>query len=81
MLIEHQTDVLHTIFFRVSPSTSTALRQREPSASVPCLYQSECCTRSHFFNNLVIALQPFPTDDIFGGSNEVELQGSKIWAA
>ena len=74
-------DVLHTLFPYISPSTSTALCQREPIACVPFLYQFECCTRSHFCNNLVIAVKTFPTDDNFGCSKEVGIWGSKIWAA
>jgi hypothetical protein len=43
----------YTAYF---PSPSTDLRQREPSASVPFLYQVECCTRSHFFTSSVTSL-------------------------
>jgi hypothetical protein len=60
-------------FSTQSPSASTAFRQRETRACIPVLYHSESWTRSHFFNNLVIAPKPFPTDGIFEGSKEVEI--------
>lgn len=61
-------DLLHNSFFYISPSTSTALYQRQTRAT------------SFTFDNFVITPKPFPMAGIFEGSKEVEIWGSKIWA-
>jgi len=43
---------LHMLFPTYSPSTSTALRQRETRTCMPSLYQLVSCSRGHALNVL-----------------------------
>jgi len=58
------------------------LQLQQPCASENQVSLPPSCTRLnvvlaatllHFFNNLVMALKSFPTDDIFRGSKKVEI--------
>jgi hypothetical protein len=68
-------DVLQNSFFYTISTNFNRLAPVTKKKSIHYLYQSEFCTCSHFFNNIITA-KPLPMEGIFVGSKEVEIWGA-----